>query len=189
VTATPECAPLPSLPHYLRGGLRVVFIGFNPGLESARRGHYYAFGGNVFWRQLNESGLVSRAVTFEDDALLAEEAGIGFTDLCPRPTARASELTRAEVRDGARALLADLLACQPRVALFSGRGIYRFFALHALGLGAGDLDVRSWGLQPERIRETVPWVIPSSSGLASKWHRERLVLLQQLAADLRRGDA
>jgi TDG/mug DNA glycosylase family protein len=173
------------LPHYLRDGLRVVFIGFNPGLESARRGHYYAFGGNVFWRQLNESGLAGRTVTFEDDALLAEEAGIGFTDLCPRPTTRASELSRAEVRDGARALLTDLLTHQPRVALFSGRGVYGLFGVHALGLAARDLDARPWGLQPERLGETVPWVIPSSSGLASKWHRERLALLQQLAAEFR----
>ena len=51
---------------------------------------------------------------------------------------------------------------------------------NALGLRASDLAARAYGEQPERIGVTIPWVIPSSSGLASKWHRERLDWLQRL---------
>ena len=40
---------LPPLPDYLAPGLKVVFVGFNPGETSARRGHYYAYPGNRFW--------------------------------------------------------------------------------------------------------------------------------------------
>ncbi|MGE5595690.1 MAG: mismatch-specific DNA-glycosylase [Hyphomicrobiales bacterium] len=174
-----------SLPRLLRPALRLVFIGFNPGLESARRGHYYAFHGNVFWKQLNASGLVARHVGFEDDRLLMDEAGIGFTDLCSRPTARADELTPGELAAGALRLHDDLLAAQPRFAVFSGRGIYRLFGRHALGLPARELDARPYGAQPDRIGDTVPWVIPSSSGLASKYHRQRLALLTELARHAR----
>ncbi|MCC7365425.1 MAG: mismatch-specific DNA-glycosylase [Dehalococcoidia bacterium] len=179
-----EARPLPKL---LRPGLELVFIGYNPGLESARAGHYYAFRGNVFWRQLNASGLVARAVSFEDDAGLADEAGIGFTDLCERPTARADELTAAELAAGAVRLHGELLQYQPRVALFSGRGIYQAFGRLALGLSGRELAARPYGEQPERLGETVPWVIPSSSGLASRWHAERLEWLRRLAAELRGG--
>lgn len=175
---------LQPLPKLLRTGLRLVFIGFNPGLESARRGHYYAFRGNVFWRQLSASGLVSREVTFEDDRLLMDEAGIGFTDICSRPTARADHLTAAELREGAHRLHRDLLHFQPEIAVFSGRGIYQHFGRHALELPARELASRPYGLQPERIGRTRPWVIPSSSGLASRWHRQRLELLCELAASL-----
>lgn len=179
-------ADIPTLPHYLRPGLRVVFIGYNPAIYSAVAGHYYARPGNVFWKQLSASGLAGRTVTFEDDRLLMDEAGIGFTDLCPRPTVRAEELTREEIREGALRLQAELSECQPGIACFSGRGIYQHFGRHALGLSGRELARRPYGAQPERIGETVPWVIPSSSGLASRWHRERLEWLGRLAAEVDR---
>ncbi|MEP7215521.1 MAG: mismatch-specific DNA-glycosylase [Anaerolineaceae bacterium] len=177
-------APGITLPHYLRPGLRIVFIGYNPSIYSAEAGHYYARAGNAFWRQLSASGLAGRDVGPEDDRLLMDEAGIGFTDLCPRPTVRAEELSRAEIIEGALRLHSEILEHQPRVALFSGRGIFQHYGRHALGLRTKELAGRPYGAQPERIGETVPWVIPSSSGLASKWHRERLAWLGELLRTL-----
>lgn len=176
-----ELRPLPLL---LRPGLRLAFIGYNPGITSAQRGHYYAYRGNVFWRHLSASGLVDREVSFEDDARLQDEAGIGFTDLCRRPSLRASELTPAELAEGAARLHAELMQYQPEVAVFSGKGIYEHYGRHALGLSRAELAGLAYGPQPRRIGRTVAWVIPSSSGLASKWHAERLVLLQRLAREL-----
>ena len=170
----------PTLPHLLRPGLRLVFIGYNPAIYSAEAGHYYARPGNMFWRHLSASGIAGREVSFKDDRLLQEEAGIGFTDLCCRATVRAEHLERHEIIEGARRLYAELLEFQPLVACFSGRGIYQHFGRYALGLGAKDVASRGYGEQPERIGETIPWVIPSSSGLASKWHRERQEWLHRL---------
>ena len=176
-----------SLPHYLKPGLRIVCIGYNPSIYSAESGHYYARPGNVFWKQLSASGIAGRTVGPADDVLLMDEkAGIGFTDLGCRPTRRASELTRGEIIEGALRLHADLMEYQPQVALFSGRGIYQLFGRHALGLCTAELASRPCGEQPERLGITTPWVIPSSSGLASKWHRERLEWLHKLAAALAR---
>ncbi len=175
-------ADLPTLPHYIRPGLRVLFIGYNPAVYSAEAGHYYARRANVFWKQLNESGLLARPAGPEDDASLMDEAGIGFVDLCPRPTVRADELTPEEIAEGARRLLGQLEANQPEYAVFSGRGIYVHFARDALSLPRSTLARRPDGVQPERIGDTIPYVVPSSSGLASRWHGERLALLQELAA-------
>lgn len=177
---------LPTLPHYLRPGLRVVFIGYNPGIDSARAGHYYARAGNVFWKQLSASGLVERAVSFDDDAMLMDEAGIGFTDLCPRPSVRAEELRPDEIREGAARLHRELLAHQPHIACVSGKGIYQHFGRWALGVSRGELSKRGYGEQPERVGETALWVIPSSSGLASKWHRERMGWMVRLGDEVRR---
>ncbi len=174
-------APRKTLPHYLRPGLRLVFIGYNPAIYSAETGHYYARPGNVFWKQLNESGLLARPAGPEDDASLMDEAGIGFVDLCPRPTVRADELTPEEIAEGAERLLGQLLETQPVYAVFSGRGVYQHFARRALGLPRGALAGRPDGVQPERIGRAIPYVVPSSSGLASRWRRERLALLRELA--------
>lgn len=177
-----------TLPHYVRRGLRLVFIGYNPAIYSAEAGHYYARSGNMFWRQLSASGIAGREVGPEDDSLLMDEAGIGFTDLCCRPTVRASELTPAEIAEGAHRLHAELGEHGPRFAVFSGRGIYQHFGRHALGLATKDLAGRAYGAQPERIGgATILWVVPSSSGLASKWHRERLEWLHRLREALESG--
>lgn len=170
-----------TLPHYLRPGLRLVLIGYNPGLESARAGHYYAFHGNVFWRQLSESSLARPGVSHIDDASLMDQAGIGLTDLCPRPTASAGELAKVELEEGANRLYREINESQPQVAVFGGRGIYAVFARVALGLPASELHGRAWGRQPETVGATELWVVPSSSGLASKWHAKRLELLREIS--------
>lgn len=183
MTAVP-CDHPGSLPHLLRPGLRVVFIGYNPAIYSAEAGHYYARPGNRFWVQLSQSGIAGRPVGPADDRLLPDEAGIGFTDLCCRPTVRAEHLTPGEIRAGAFRLHRELLAFQPAIACFSGRGIYRHFAQHAFGLAPAELARRHYGQQPERIGATRPWVIPSSSGLASRWHALRLEWLHRLRQSL-----
>ncbi|GIW18552.1 MAG: G/U mismatch-specific DNA glycosylase [Tepidiforma sp.] len=169
-----------SLDHLLQPGLRLVFIGYNPAIYSAEAGHYYARPGNRFWVHLSQSGIAGRPVAPEDDRRLPAEAGIGFTDLCCRPTVRAEHLTAEEIRAGALRLHRELREFQPAIACFSGRGIYQHFARHALGLSPRELASRPYGEQPERIGATIPWVIPSSSGLASRWHRERLEWLHRL---------
>ncbi|HJP40864.1 MAG TPA: mismatch-specific DNA-glycosylase [Dehalococcoidia bacterium] len=173
------------LPHYLRPGLRMVFIGYNPGLRSARAGHYYAHRGNVFWHQLNASGLLRRPVGHLDDADLMDEAGIGFVDLCCRPTARADELTPDEIAAGARRLHRELTGASPGYAVFSGKGIYQLFGNLELSISRPALARRAYGTQPERFgANCIPYVIPSSSGLASRWHQDRLLLLKQLGQAL-----
>jgi TDG/mug DNA glycosylase family protein len=164
----------------------VVFIGYNPGLESARLGHYYAHPGNAFWRHLTASGLLPAALGeagCNDDHALMDAAGIGFTDLCPRPTLRAGELTTEEHRAGAARLLAELDTAAPRVAAFGGKQLFALFARHALAGGRAALARRDWGRQPEALAggATQAWVLPSSSGLASRWHARRLELLREIA--------
>ena len=61
---------LRTLPDLLQPGLRLVFVGINPGELSARRGHYYAHPGNGFWKALSASPLVDRLLCPEDDRIL-----------------------------------------------------------------------------------------------------------------------
>src|SRR3712207_2855939 len=84
----------------LRPGLELIFCGYNPSLTSGLSGHHYAHPGNRFWRVLFVADITDRLYTPEEDELLLD-LGIGFTNLASRPTRRADELTRAEIRAGA----------------------------------------------------------------------------------------
>jgi len=88
-------------------GLRGVVVGINPSPVSVAAGHYYQGSlGQRFFAGLAEAGALPPGHGFEDDRAYA--AGLGFTDLSKRPTARAAELPEEELRRG-RSLLEERL--------------------------------------------------------------------------------
>ena len=112
------------LPDRIRPGLRVLFVGINPGIRSAEVGHHFAGFSNRFWRLLYESGLVPRAVGWKDDRRLPEW-GFGITNLVPRPTRGIDELHPHEYLAGRRALFAKIRRHRPLVVALVGITIYR----------------------------------------------------------------
>ena len=140
----------------LRPGLKLVFCGYNPSLASGRSGHHYAHPGNRFWRVLFASGITCRLYKPEEDERLLV-LGIGFTNLASRPTRRADELTREEIRAGAEALRAKLQRFRPRAVAYTGIGVYRWFRATS--------NV-AWGVQDAAaIPGVTDVVVPSPSGL------------------------
>ncbi len=140
----------------LRPGLKLVFCGYNPSLTSGSSGHHYAHPGNRFWRVLYASGITDRLYRPEEDEQLLD-VGIGFTNLCPRPTRRADELTREEIRAGAVDLRAKLERFRPRVVAYSGIGVYRWFRATSKVV---------WGVQEaSAVPGVTDVVVPSPSGL------------------------
>src|SRR2546421_6184311 len=72
--------------------LRVLFCGINPGLYTAAVGHHFAWPGNRFWPALYKSGFTDRLLSpFEERELL--KLGLGISNVVPRATASATELT------------------------------------------------------------------------------------------------
>ncbi len=140
----------------LRPGLDLVFCGYKPSLRSGLSGHHYAHPGNRFWRVLYAAGVTERLYEPEEDEALLD-LGIGFTNLCPRPTRRADELTREEVRAGAVELRAKLESSRPRAVAYTGIGVYKWFrATSKVG----------WGLQADpAVAGVTDAVVPSPSGL------------------------
>jgi TDG/mug DNA glycosylase family protein len=117
------------LPDLLRPGLRVVFVGFAASEESARRGHYYAKGGNAFWKLLHVAGLTPVQLPPEEDAQLLEY-GLGATDLIKDAWGRDPAVINAlrarepdldaALRARALALKARLVAAAPQIICFNG---------------------------------------------------------------------
>lgn len=160
-------AALKTLPDLLADDLDVVFIGINPSLYSAARGHYFARPSNRFWPCFSHSilsrgarqGLGVAQLTPEHDRVLLRY-GFGFTDLVKRPTVRASELTADEFVSGIASVTAMIVRRRPRIACFHGITGYR--RVHQ-AIAAGD-PAPVLGLQPAQIAETRLFVVPSPSG-------------------------
>ena len=138
---------------------RVLFCGINPGLYSAATGWHFARPGNRFWPALHLSGFTPRLhKPSEQDELRGY--GLGLTNLAPRATAQAAELTDAELRDGGLRLQALVAAHRPRVVAIAGVTAYRTaFALPKAVIGP----------QPEPLGTARLWILPNPSGLNAHW--------------------
>lgn len=141
------------LPDYLRPGLDVVFVGFNPGERSARIGHYYAGRGNQFWKFLFESRLVPERLRPEDDRRVLE-FGLGLTDVVKRWSKSSSDLRKGDYERGVPVLIAKLTKFAPRVVAFNGKGAYEESSGRKVGLG----------LRTEVLAGARVYVLPSTSG-------------------------
>jgi hypothetical protein len=75
----------------------VLFCGINPGLYSAATGWHFARPGNRFWPALHLSGFTPRQLKPSEQAELTGY-GLGITNIAPRATAQAAELTQEERR-------------------------------------------------------------------------------------------
>jgi TDG/mug DNA glycosylase family protein len=137
----------------------VLFCGINPGLVSAATGHHFARPGNRFWPVLHGSGFTPRLLLpAEQDELRG--LGLGITNMAPRATARADELTDAEVVAGGVRLQELVARHRPSWLAVVGITAYRTaFAAPKAGVGPQD----------ERLGPTRIWVLPNPSGLNAHW--------------------
>ncbi len=147
-------------------GCRLLIVGINPGLWSEQVDAPFARPGNRFWPALHSAGITGTLIDARAGLTPAHHAelrrrGLGFTNIVPRATAGAAELTREEYRDGGR-VLAEKVAEQralyggPKVVMVAGIGAYRLaFARPRARVGR----------QPESIGGAETWVVPNPSGL------------------------
>src|SRR5262249_61178393 len=94
-------------------GLRVLFAGINPGLYSAATGYHFARPGNRFWPALYAAGFTDRVLRPDEQQQLLP-LGLGITNVVARATARADELSPAEIRAGGRVLAATAARLAPQ---------------------------------------------------------------------------
>ena len=156
--------------------LRVLFCGINPGLYSAATGHHFARPGNRFWPTLYQAGFTPRLLHPSEERELLT-LGYGITNLVPRATASADELTSGELVAGQRRLKSKIKRFQPQVLAVLGISAYRTaFAQKVVVLGE----------QSERLVTSVVWVLPNPSGLNAHYQladlAEHYKALRQLLA-------
>jgi TDG/mug DNA glycosylase family protein len=143
------------VPDVLAPGLRVLFVGINPSLESARVGHHFAGPGNPFWRLLFAAGFTPAPLRPEDDGELLA-LGLGLTNVCPRATRGAADLTRRDYERGARGLVRKVEQYRPAVVALVGVTLARIVLPRSAEVGPGP---RSAALAGARV-----FVLPNPSG-------------------------
>jgi len=137
-------------------GVRVLFVGINPGIRSAETGHHFAGYSNRFWKLLFESGLVPERVTYEDDDRLPS-FGFGITNICARATPGIDTLLAAEYLLGRAKLRRKILRYKPEVVAMVGVTVFRAMFPHHKG-------PVTLGRQQERIGNSAVFVLPNPSG-------------------------
>ncbi len=154
-----------SLPDILAPGLSVVFCGINPGLRAAAAGHHFEGRNNRFWRAVHLAGFTPTQLRPEDDRTFLD-FGYGLTTAVARPTARADELSPAEIRAATSGIEQKMSAIAPRYIAFLGKT--------ALSAMTGERDI-TWGKQAMRFGGADTWVLPNPSGLNRSFTLEALV--------------
>ncbi len=112
--------PRRPLPDYLRPGLKLLFVGINPGLISAKAGHYYANPRNPFWRLLHEAGLTPVLLRPDEDSRMPS-FGYGLTDIVKRPSRGAGDLKSEEFVTNRRRLLRLVRRFRPKAVCFNSK--------------------------------------------------------------------
>jgi TDG/mug DNA glycosylase family protein len=130
-------------------------------LWTAAANAHFARPGNRFWPALQLAGItrermdVSGGMSPADRAELVD-AGIGITNLVPYATARADDLTTAQIRQAAGSLTATVQRFHPKVVAVLGLTAYR---------QAFAQPTARPGRQPEDLAGAMLWVLPNPSGL------------------------
>jgi double-stranded uracil-DNA glycosylase len=150
-----------SVPDLVGSGLKLLFVGINPGLWTAATQTHFAHPGNRFYPALRLAGIIDRDLDrgrpmTEADRAYFVERGIGITNLVNRATARASELAAAELRAGRIRLEEFVAQHQPVVVAIAGVTAYR---------AAFAVPKAKEGEQTELLIGARIWVVPNPSGL------------------------
>lgn len=170
--------------------VRVLFVGINPGIRSARTGHHFAGHSNRFWKLLYESGLVPERITYADDARL-REWGFGITNLIARASPGIADLRAGEYVAGWKILARKIRRFRPSIVALVGVTLYRaiqpFVAPSPRGPARGRAIAP--GPQPETIHGARIWVLPNPSGRNAHYsYAEMLDAFTALASALKPPD-
>src|ERR1051326_3900114 len=112
------------VPDVLAAGLRVVFVGINPGRVSAAPGAHFANPRNASWRLLHAAGFTSRLYEPHEQFALLEES-IGVTNAAYRTTPGSGDLRRGDFAGAEERLFRLARDLRPRAFAFVGKEAYR----------------------------------------------------------------
>jgi TDG/mug DNA glycosylase family protein len=167
-------AHLSGLPDAITDNLLVLFIGLNPGIQTARTGHAYAHPSNLFWKLLYSSGLTPRLCSPTEDRQLPEMYSMGFTNIVARPSRNGSELSKQEMDEGVEILHEKCRKYRPESVCVVGKSIWESIWRVRHGKPVGKAFKYGWQDESENMgviegewEGSKVFVSSSTSGLAA----------------------
>jgi TDG/mug DNA glycosylase family protein len=142
----------------IKPGVRILFVGINPGQRSDAINHHFAGHSNRFWRLLYESALVPEPMRAEDDDRLPEW-GYGITNLVARMTPGIDTLRPEDYVAGAKILRRKIRRFEPPIVALIGVTVFRSL------FGVRGSQPVTLGLQRGvRLEGSRVFVLPNPSG-------------------------
>ncbi|KAI0533687.1 DNA glycosylase [Xylaria digitata] len=154
-TSPSTYAHLPELVDVITPNLLILFIGLNPGVQTARSGHAYAHPSNLFWKLLYSSGITPVPCKPEEDRTLPERFSLGNTNIVARPSRNGAELSKAEMDAGVAILEEKCRRWRPEAVCIVGKSIWEsiFRVWKGRNLAKGEFQ---YGWQTERMGAVPP---------------------------------
>lgn len=143
------------LPDLLKPNLKVVFCGTAAGKRSACIQMYYAGRGNKFWSVLFKVGFTPYQLHPQEFKKLLD-FGIGLTDLVKTKSGMDSHLVIEDF--DTCSFEKKILTYHPQIICFNGKRA----AIEYLNRNV------DYGLQPEKIANTMIFIAPSTSATAAR---------------------
>lgn len=170
---TKESSPYSSLLELqpmISDDITLLFVGFNPGVESSRQQHHYAHPTNLFWKLFNALDVLKKvlglrklqvdgdqflSLIFRDGKLTVRALnddqlvpyGVGFTDLVLRCTKTAQELSKQEKLDNVPRLFSEFARSHAKWIVVIGKGIWEFIIKYVNPSYRLTKENFQWGLQ------------------------------------------
>ena len=141
--------------------LAIVFCGTAKGKVSMQKGFYYAGPGNKFYTILYKTGLTPVRLA-PSDCYDINQYSIGLTDLVQHTFGNDDALTSADF--DVELFLQKMERYRPKVIAFNGKK----GASYALGYDGKTSQLR-YGLQQQTIANAKVYILPSTSGSASRF--------------------
>jgi len=104
--------------------LLILFVGLNPGIQTASTGHAYAHPSNLFWKLLHSSGITTRRLSPTEDRSLPALFSCGNTNIVSRPSRNSSELLNSELDDSVEVLQEKIRKWRPECVCLVGKSIW-----------------------------------------------------------------
>lgn len=150
-----------TVPDLIGPGVKLLFVGINPGLWTAATQTHFSHPGNRFYPALLSAQVIDHPIDrgagmTEADRQHLIGRGIGITNVVHRATARASELTADELRRGGEQLRRFVSRHRPVVVAVAGITAYRTAFRQPKAV---------MGRQPDQFEGAVLWIVPNPSGL------------------------
>ncbi|MDW3094408.1 MAG: mismatch-specific DNA-glycosylase [Gammaproteobacteria bacterium] len=161
------------LPDYIDYGLKILSVGLNPSIPSAKLGFYFANPRNRFWKAFNKAEIIDTEIipTRDIHTLLLKQYAIGFTDVAKRVSAMGHELRASDFKSDAPVLREKIQCYAPDLVWFHGKIAMNKFMYYAYGVK----NNWKWGFNDVDIINSKVFISPNPSPANAAYSLDTLV--------------